>query len=48
MSEADLEAFILSKNGTDDARYVLGKLMLEGTSDLVPKNENKDKVVPLI
>jgi TPR repeat protein len=26
---------------SDDARFVLGRLMVEGASDLVPKNENK-------
>lgn len=41
LTEAELEAFILSKNGTAEARYVLGKLMIEGTSQGVPKNENK-------
>lgn len=41
MTEAELEAHILSKNGTPEARYVLGKLMIEGSSDKVPKNENK-------
>jgi TPR repeat protein len=41
MTEAELENFILSKNGTAEARYVLGKLMIEGTSSKVPKNENK-------
>lgn len=45
MSESDLEKHILSR-GTDfdaahEARYVLGKLMIEGTSDQVPKNESK-------
>jgi len=41
MTEADLEAFILSKDGTDDARFVLGKLMVDGSSEKVSKNENK-------
>lgn len=41
MSEAELESLILSKRGGDDARFVLGRLMVEGTSDKVPKNENK-------
>ena len=41
ITEAELEAFILSKNGTAEARYVLGKLMIEGTNEKVPKNENK-------
>lgn len=41
MTEQELEALILSKQSSDDARFVLGKLMIEGTSDKVPKNENK-------
>lgn len=42
MSENQLEAIILSKHESqNDARYVLGKYMVEGNSDLVPKNENK-------
>ena len=45
LTEAELEAFILSKNGTPEARYVLGKLMIEGTSKGVPKNENKGFVI---
>ena len=28
-------------DSSDEARYVLGRLMLEGTSDKIPKNENK-------
>ena len=42
-TEAELEAIIMAKNNSqsDDARYVLGKLMLEGFSDKVKKNENK-------
>lgn len=31
----------MSKQGGDDARYVLAKLMIEGTSDKVQHNENK-------
>ena len=31
----------MSKDGTDDARFVLGRLMIEGTSDVVQHNENK-------
>ena len=31
----------MSKKGGDDVRYVLGRLMIEGTSDKVAKNENK-------
>ncbi len=42
MSEAELEAFILAKESNfNDARYVLGKLMVEGSSDKVQHNENK-------
>lgn len=40
-SEAELEAFISSKNGTVEARYVLGKLLIEGTNPKVTKNEVK-------
>jgi TPR repeat protein len=31
----------MNKKGSDDIRYVLGKLMIEGTSDKVSKNEKK-------
>jgi len=41
LSEAELEGFIMSNAGTDDARFVLGRLMIEGSSDKVEKNENK-------
>lgn len=41
LTERELEIFILSKNGTAEARYVLGKLLIEGTSKGVPKNELK-------
>lgn len=40
LSEAELEDIIATKN-SDDARYVLGRLHLEGTSDKVKKNEKK-------
>jgi len=40
MTEAELEAIILEKN-SDDARLVLGRLLLEGTSDKIKKNEKK-------
>lgn len=40
MSENELETLIM-KNRNEDARFVLGKLMIEGTSDKVPQNENK-------
>jgi len=37
-----LEAIILNKEAQqDEARYVLGRLMIEGTHDQVSKNENK-------
>ena len=32
---------IIAKKGGDDVRFVLGRLMIEGTSDIVSKNENK-------
>ena len=41
MGEKELEAFILSKNGTNDARFILGKKMCEGTDPNVQHNENK-------
>ena len=42
MTEKELEALILSKSSQEnDARYVLGKLLIEGVSDKVAKNENK-------
>lgn len=42
MSEKELEGIILGKEkNMDDARYILGKLMIEGTSETVPQNENK-------
>ena len=31
----------MGRGGNDDARYVLGRLMLEGVSEKVPENENK-------
>jgi TPR repeat protein len=40
MTEAELEAEVQNRN-SDDARYVLGKLQLEGTSDKIKKNEKK-------
>lgn len=40
MTEDELEA-IISSNNSDDARYVAGKLLLEGTSDKIKKNEKK-------
>ena len=41
MTEAELEALILARDSNNDARFVLGKLMVEGLSDKVPFNENK-------
>lgn len=42
MSEQELEGLILDKdNSNNDARYILGKLMIEGSSDKVSFNENK-------
>jgi TPR repeat protein len=41
MSEKELETLIMARNSNDDARFVLGRLMVEGTSDKVPRNENK-------
>jgi hypothetical protein len=41
MGENELESFILSKNGTMDARFVLGKKMCEGTDPRVQHNESK-------
>ena len=42
MSEAELESLILDKqNSNNDARYILGKLMIEGSNDKVPFNETK-------
>ena len=40
LSENELENLILN-NRNDDARFVLGKLMIEGTSEKIPFNENK-------
>lgn len=42
MAERDLESIILGGHAQqDDARFVLGKLLIEGASDLVQKNEVK-------
>lgn len=41
MSEAELESMILAKDSNNDARFILGRLMIEGSSDKVPYNENK-------
>lgn len=44
MTEKELETIILNNSISgqqNDARYVLGKLMIEGISDKIAKNENK-------
>jgi TPR repeat protein len=43
MTENELEGVILGPKGrnNDDARFVLGRLMVDGTSSKVPQNENK-------
>lgn len=42
MTEAELEAIILAADKqSDDARLVLGRLLLEGTSTKFPKNDKK-------
>lgn len=42
MPEKELEGLILGNHASqNEARFVLGKLMVEGTSSVVPKNENK-------
>ena len=40
MTEAELELLIIEKN-SDDARFILGKLLLEGSSDKIKRNEAK-------
>lgn len=40
LTEGELEALVLEKN-SDDARYTLGKLLLEGTNDKIKRNEKK-------
>lgn len=40
LTEAELEAQILEQNN-NDARYMLGRLLLEGSSDKIKKNEKK-------
>ena len=40
MSEADLETKI-SEDNSNDARYILGRLSIEGTNDQIPKNVKK-------
>ena len=41
MTESELEGLILASDSNNDARFVLGKLMVEGSSDKVAQNENK-------
>ena len=41
MTEAELEGIIMQKDSSDDARYVLGKLLCDGSSEKIQKNENK-------
>lgn len=41
MTEAELESLILAKDSNNDARFMLGKLMIEGSNEKVPQNENK-------
>ena len=40
MSEAELEALVIGNN-SNDARYMLGRLLLEGSSDKIKKNDKK-------
>jgi len=40
MSEAELEALILEAN-SNEARFILGRLLLEESSDKILKNEKK-------
>ena len=43
LKEAELESIIASEpNRADDARYILGRLLIEGTfPETVPRNEQK-------
>lgn len=40
MTEAELETLITEKN-SDEARLVLGRLLVEGSSDKIKRNEKK-------
>ena len=40
MTEAELEHLAITNNSTD-AKFVLGRLLLEGSSDKIKKNEKK-------
>ena len=41
MTEKELEVVIQKNKNANDARFILGKLMVEGISDKVQRNENK-------
>ena len=41
MSEKELEAIITGPNSTNDARFILGTMMCEGSHPNVSHNENK-------
>ena len=41
MTEAELEGIIMGNNSSDNARLVLGRLLCDGTSDKIAKNESK-------
>lgn len=40
LSESELE-LIIAEQKSDDARYVLGRLLMEGSSEKIKKNEKK-------
>lgn len=40
LSEPELE-LIISEQKSDDARYILGRLLMEGSSEKIKKNEKK-------
>ena len=41
MDQRELESLASAKDPSPDAAFVLGKLMIEGTSDKIPVNEKK-------
>ena len=41
MDEPSLEALALAKESSTDAKFVLGKMMVEGSSETIPFNEKK-------
>lgn len=41
MTEQELEGLIMGKESSDNARFILGKLLIEGSSDKIAKNESK-------